>query len=194
VTIKEALGDSRAAQMVKRRKFSEGLLDDDHIIRELELCSGQTILDGGCGNGYMTKKFARQVGSRGIVYATDIEQITITNLQKEVKGASIVPLVADITQTTLFAPSFFDLIYLSTVVHIFSDRQLAGCIKEMRRILKPGGILAVVTFKKIDTCFGPPIEAKDSPEELRRKIVLRPKKYVEAGEYFYMQLFEKGDQ
>lgn len=176
--------------MTKKRKFSEGLLNDDNILDELQVYHGQTILDAGCGTGYMSEKFAERVGKNGIVYATDIEETSIINLQKEINKNNIIHMVADITQTTQFANSFFDLIYLSTVFHIFSVNQIVNFTKEIKRILKPRGTLAIVTFKKVNTCFGPPIERKDSPEELRRKIDLFPKKCVEAGEYFYMQIFE----
>jgi ubiquinone/menaquinone biosynthesis C-methylase UbiE len=44
--------------MTKKRKFSEGLLDTRKIIDTLEIGLGQIILDAGCGNGYMAKKFS----------------------------------------------------------------------------------------------------------------------------------------
>lgn len=165
-------------------------MSDDDILDELHVSQGQIILDAGCGNGYMSEKFAKRVGKNGIVYAVDIEEISITHLQKEITEQNIIPMVADITKTTPFSDSFFDLIYLSTVLHIFSVNQIATFTKEIKRILKPGGTLAIVTFKKVHTCFGPPFERKDSPEELKRKVDLLPKKCAEAGEYFYMQLFE----
>lgn len=175
--------------MTKKRKFSEGLLNDDIILDELPVYHGQTILDAGCGNGYMSEKFADHVGEKGIVYAVDKEELSIKNLKKENDKNNLIFMVADITTTTQFADCFFDLVYLSTVLHIFSADQVERFIKETKRILKPGGTLAIVTFKKVDTPFGPPVESKESPEELRRTIDLIPKKCVEAGTYFYMQLF-----
>jgi ubiquinone/menaquinone biosynthesis C-methylase UbiE len=46
-------------------KFSEGLLNDEMILANLNICAGQTILDAGCGNGYMAKKFSELVGNTG---------------------------------------------------------------------------------------------------------------------------------
>ena len=40
-----------------RRKFSEGLLNGELILKTLNIQAGQTILDAGCGNGYMSKAF-----------------------------------------------------------------------------------------------------------------------------------------
>ena len=45
--------------MQKTRKFSEGLLDDERILACLDIGAGQTILDAGCGSGYMALKFSQ---------------------------------------------------------------------------------------------------------------------------------------
>ena len=45
--------------MKKTRKFSEGLLDDEGILACLDIGAGQTILDAGCGSGYMALKFSQ---------------------------------------------------------------------------------------------------------------------------------------
>ncbi len=50
-------------------KFSEGLLNNETILAKLNICVGQTILDAGCGNGYMAKKFSELVGKTGKIYA-----------------------------------------------------------------------------------------------------------------------------
>ena len=63
-------------------KFSEGLFNDEIIIENLNICIGQTILDAGCGNGYMAKKFSKLVGNTGIIYALDLDKGSIENLKK----------------------------------------------------------------------------------------------------------------
>ena len=82
-----------------------------------------------------------------------------------------------------------DLVYLSTVFHIFSYIQIVGFEIEIKRILKPGAQLAIVNIHKKETPFGPPLEIRSSPEELRQKISLTPNGFIEVGDYFYMQLF-----
>jgi len=64
-------------------KFSEGLLNDDIILENLNIRPGQTILDAGCGNGYMVKKFSKLVGSEGKIYALDPDKGLINNLKKK---------------------------------------------------------------------------------------------------------------
>ena len=43
--------------MKKTRKCSEGVLDDERILACLDIGAGQTIVDAGCGSGYMALKF-----------------------------------------------------------------------------------------------------------------------------------------
>jgi len=173
------------------RKFSEGLLDGEIILKNLKINLGQTILDAGCGNGYMAKKFSVLVGNNGKIYALDPDKESINKLRKEVEKTNIEALVGDITKTTEIEKGSIDLVYLSTVFHIFSDTQIVGFEKEVKRILKPRAKLAIINIKKENTPFGPPVEMRSSPEELRQKLSFTPRELIEVSEHFYMQLFTK---
>jgi ubiquinone/menaquinone biosynthesis C-methylase UbiE len=172
------------------RKSSESLLDKGSILSALAIESGQAIIDAGCGNGYMAKEFSRLVGDRGIVYALDPDETAIAILREETKGTNIVALVGDITTTRHFPASAIDLIYLSTVFHLFSPEQIKGFEAEVKRLLAPRGKLAIVEIVKRATSFGPPLSMRVSPEDLKHALRLAPLGTVEGGEYFYMQLFE----
>jgi ubiquinone/menaquinone biosynthesis C-methylase UbiE len=173
-----------------RRESSESLLDKGAILSALAIESGQAILDAGCGNGYMAKEFSRLVGDSGKVYALDPDKTCITVLRKETKGMNIVALVGEITTTINLPSSAIDLIYLSTVFHIFSPEQIKGFEAEVKRLLAPRGKLAIVEIVKRATPFGPPLNMRLSPEDLKQALRLAPLGAVEVGEYFYMQLFE----
>ena len=82
------------------------------------------------------------------------------------------------------------MIYLSTVLHGFSKGEIDGLQKEVKRLLKPNAISAIVEIKKEKTPFGHPLDIRYSPDELKEAINLNPKSLVEVGEYFYMQTFE----
>ncbi|MFZ0484083.1 MAG: class I SAM-dependent methyltransferase [Desulfobacterales bacterium] len=177
--------------MKKKRKFSEGLLDEEIIFKNLNIKPGQIILDAGCGNGYMAKKFSKLSGRTGKTYAIDPDESLISTLSKEIEETNIEAFVGDITKRTIITDSSVDLVYLSTVFHIFSDIEVLGFQKEINRILKPKAKLAIVNINKEITSFGPPKEMKSSPEELREKLSFNPVKLITLGDYFYMQLFEK---
>jgi ubiquinone/menaquinone biosynthesis C-methylase UbiE len=177
-----------------RGKSSEGFLNKDLILKELHILPGQIILDAGCGNGYMSKEFSRLLNHTGKVFALDPDGEAIEKLKKETQGTNIEPIETDITTTTPLAKSSIDLIYLSTVLHGFSKDQIESFNKEVKRLLKPHGRLAVIEIQKHNTPFGPPLHIRFSPEELKQAINLTPKSLVEVGQYFYMQVFENNRQ
>ena len=183
-----------------RGKSSESFLDKNKILANLPIVPivmnsstqpRQAILDAGCGNGYMSKEFCKLTGELGKVYALDPDAVSIDALKAETLHKNIEAFVGDITKQTELEASCLDLIYISTVIHGFSRTQMTGFVNEVKRLLKPNGILAIVEIKKEDTPFGPPLDMRFSPEELKAIIDLKPTQCVEVGEFFYMQLFEK---
>ena len=174
----------------RRGKSSECFLDKAQILASLSIMPGQTILDAGCGNGYMAKEFAKLTGMTGKVYALDPDAISIDILKSETAGTIIEPFVGDITEETRLVTASIDLIYLSTVIHGFSETQMKGFLNEVRRLLKPDGRLAIVEIKKEVTPFGPPLDIRLSPEELKQRISLTPASSINVGQYFYMQIFD----
>jgi ubiquinone/menaquinone biosynthesis C-methylase UbiE len=173
-----------------RGKTSESFINKDIILQELTILPGETILDAGCGNGYMSKEFSRVLNNTGKVYALDPDGEAIEKLKEETKGTNIEAIEADITKETPIEESSIDLIYLSTVIHGFQKDQIANFQKEVKRLLKPNGRLAIVEIQKQKTPFGPPLGFRFSPEELKQTINLTPKSLVLVGQYFYMQIFE----
>jgi ubiquinone/menaquinone biosynthesis C-methylase UbiE len=170
-------------------KSSESILDKNIILKSLKIQAGQVILDAGCGNGYMAKEFARLVGPAGKVYAADIYESSIKQLQAETSGSNIIVRLADITTDTGIERLSVDMVYLSTVLHGFSVFQVEGFLREVKRVLKLGGVLAIVEIDKKDTPFGPPMNIRYSPEELVKTIALKPECLTRVGDYFYMQTF-----
>jgi len=171
-------------------KSSERFLDKELILKELAISPGQVILDAGCGNGYMSKEFSHRLNHTGKVYALDPDHKSIDTLSAETQGTNIAPFLGDITKTTPLAAASLDLIYVATVLHGFDQDQMSGFAAEIKRLLKPKGILAIIEIKKEPTPFGPPLEMRFSPQELAQLIPLIPRKTVDVGEYFYMQIFE----
>lgn len=176
---------------VRRKKFTEGLLDSGPILQALEIRPGQVVVDAGCGTGYMAKLFAGKVSDSGKVYAFDHDAHFLELLADETKASNIEPLRQDITKPSLLKKASVDLVYISALIYMFSREQVEAFVREVKRVLKPGGRLAIVEMEKKETPFGPPLNLRYSPEDLQKAISLPPVATVALSEYFYMQIFRK---
>jgi ubiquinone/menaquinone biosynthesis C-methylase UbiE len=116
------------------------------IIEGSGIKTGQRVLEIGCGSGGFTTFVARAVGPTGQVEALDIQPAMLSQLEKKLA----LPENTDIQNITLHQASAYelpfenevlDLVYLITVLPEIPDQSRA--LEEIRRVLKPGGILAV---------------------------------------------------
>lgn len=172
-------------------RTSESLVDKKELLKALNITEGQTVLDAGSGDGYMSREFAKLVKSNGRVYAMDTDETAIENLRRTLDTDIIQPVTGDISARTALEESSIDLIYISNVLHGFSESQMDGLAGETQRLLKPGGILAILEFKKEEMPVGPPVNIRLSPEELKENFSFTPKNTVDIGNYLYLQLFQK---
>jgi ubiquinone/menaquinone biosynthesis C-methylase UbiE len=79
------------------------------------------------------------------------------------------------------------------VVHDLAERGVApAALAEAARVLRPGGWLAVVEFKKIPTEHGPPVAVRLSPGELASLVApagFAEPTVVDLGSHAYLALF-----
>lgn len=172
-----------------RRRFSDGMLDNELVLKELGIVPGWTVADAGCGNGYMSMLFAEEVGPSGKVYALDLNTDVFTVTFPEPLPTNISVVECDMTERIPLADGCVDLMFVSTVIHSIPRDRVAGLAGEFGRVIRPGGTLAVVEMAKRETKFGPPVWQRYSPEELQAAFPFRPVKTVDVAEHFYMQLF-----
>ena len=178
---------------VHRRRFSDGMLDNGLILRELDIKPGRTVVDAGCGNGYMTMLFSDRVGPEGTVYGLDLNIDVFTSTFPGPLPANVSVMACDMTERIPLADGCADLVYISTVLHSIPRNRAPGLVREFGRVIRAGGTLAVVEMAKRETPFGPPVRQRYSPEELQEVFPFRPMKTVDVAEHFYMQLFQVVD-
>ena len=174
-----------------RRRFTDGMLDNERILRELGLGPGQVAVDAGCGNGYMAMLFSKAVGDRGRVVALDLHIDVFRTTFPGTIPANVEPVECDMTAHMPLADGSVDLVYTATVVHSLKREGVQGLSREICRVLRPGGTLAVVEFARHETAFGPPLWQRYGPEDLQRVFPLAPVGTVPVAEHFYLQLFRR---
>lgn len=96
-----------------------------------------TALDVGCGDGYWSEKI------KGLNYlVTAIDKVReYPNKDSNQRYAQMIPI--NLNETLPFSDDSFDLVWCSEVIGFLKNLEQA--IKEMRRVLKPGGTYIITT-------------------------------------------------
>lgn len=177
-------------------RSSFNLLQEDLFFETLRIEPGTTVLDLACGLGNYSIAAASYVGQKGIIHAFDLweEGIEILETRASIAGfTNIRAEVADVSQGIPVEDHSVDLCLLATFIHILIDEnKVEDTLKEIKRVVKPHGSIAIVEFKKIEGPPGPPLSMRHSPHEL--ETILAPhnlymKKSIEIGPYNYLAIF-----
>jgi ubiquinone/menaquinone biosynthesis C-methylase UbiE len=114
---------------------------------------GERALDVACGTGALTRLAAEAVGQNGFVAGVDISP-DMLNLARKLSDGKF-PWIdwreCD-AQNLPFADAVFDIVFCELGLMFMPDKVAA--LKEMQRVLKPGGRLAVMVWGAIDKCPG----------------------------------------
>ncbi len=119
------------------------------LIRRSGIQPGMRVLEIGCGSGAYTLEIARAVGATGKVVALDIQPGMLEQLKNKLTRSentdirNVEPLLASAYQLP-FQNGSFDAAFMITVLQEIPDKWRA--LAEVRRILRPGGIVAVTEW------------------------------------------------
>ena len=145
---------------------SETFIDAREIIKSLGLKGNEVFMDAGCGDGHVAMIAHDLLDEDAIIYAVDIYDASIEDMQKEVdeKGIkNIIPICADATEHIDVEDDFVDVILLINVWHHFNvARKMDEATLELKRILKPGGRIAVMEYKKEEARHRPRYQIRES--------------------------------
>ena len=107
------------------------------------LKSGMHVADFGCGVGAMTRNLAALVGPNGKAVGIDMHEPQLAEAANVCAGYGLSNVSfwkADACDTRLW-DNMFDLVYCRFLLIHLPDP--AACLREMKRVLKPGGIILV---------------------------------------------------
>jgi ubiquinone/menaquinone biosynthesis C-methylase UbiE len=154
-------------------RSSFDLIDPSRFFPNIKIHPGAQILDAGCGAGRYSIELSKLLDEKGLIHAVDDWDEGIESLKNAIreKGISnINPIKADITKHIPLENGSIDLSLMATVLHDLSPEGQDSALKEIARVLKPDGVLALIEFKKIDKGPGPPISIRISEQEAEEKI------------------------
>jgi ubiquinone/menaquinone biosynthesis C-methylase UbiE len=115
-------------------------------IERLDLPVGATVLDVGCGTGASALPAAEKVGSRGRVLGVDLAErlLEIARQKAQRQGLANIEFERADMERLDYPDDRFDAIV--SVFSIFFVSDMARQVRDLWRMLRPGGCLAITTW------------------------------------------------
>ncbi len=122
----------------------------DLLLPMLGLKPGMVVADVGAGSGYFARRLAAAVGSRGRVFAVDVQPEMVRMLEALAKRpglGNIQPVLSSATDVKL-TPASIDLALMVDVYHELEHPY--EVLASMVRAVKPGGLVVFVEYRAED--------------------------------------------
>ena len=118
---------------------------------------GERVLDVACGTGLVALDAARAVGPEGCVLGTDIsdQMVEAARRRAEGEGLSNVTFKRMDAENLALPDAGFDVAFCALGLMYFPDPLRA--VREMRRVLRPGGRLALAVWGERSRCGWSPV-------------------------------------
>jgi len=164
------------------------LFDPEKVLKTFGLKPGMVVLDVGTGAGFYLPYISKLVQDQGKVYAIDISQEAVDYAKNKVKelGLKNVEVLKSEENYIPLPDNTVDFVYMAFVFHELEDP--VRFLKELERVSKPMGYLALIDWKKEERDKGPPPEEVYSEWEvgmILEEAGLRVGRVVEIGKYAY---------
>ena len=164
------------------------LFDPYKVLKEFGLRKGMKVLDVGTGAGFYLPYLSEFVGPDGFVYAIDIQPQAVEYASQKVEklGLKNVSVLESKENSIPVSDNSVDFVFMAFVFHELENP--LEFLKELKRVAKPLGYLAIIDWKKEDRDKGPPPEEVYSEWELGLILEdggVRVGRMVEVGKYCF---------
>jgi Methylase involved in ubiquinone/menaquinone biosynthesis len=164
------------------------LFDPEAVLKSFGLKPGMTVLDVGTGAGFYLPYLSKMVSDSGKVYAIDISPEAVEYAKSKVNqlGLQNVEVLLSQENQIPLPDNTVDFTYMAFVFHELEDP--VKFLKELKRVSKPIGYLALIDWKKEERDKGPPPDEVYSEWEvgiILEEAGLRVGRVVEVGPYAY---------
>jgi len=109
---------------------------------------GERVLDVAGGSADLSRQFAKRVGGSGQVWLTDINNAMLrVGRDRMLDDGLATPVVQCDAEQLPFPSNYFDCVSIAFGLRNVTHKEAA--LREMQRVLKPGGRLLVLEFSKV---------------------------------------------
>jgi ubiquinone/menaquinone biosynthesis C-methylase UbiE len=117
------------------------------MLAPARLMSGESVLDVGCGTGTLALLAKRQVGRDALVAGIDASAEMVARAARKAGKARLPARFEQASADRLpFANDQFDAVLCTATMHHLPRGMRVDAVREMRRVLKPGGRVLLVDF------------------------------------------------
>jgi ubiquinone/menaquinone biosynthesis C-methylase UbiE len=164
----------------------ETFLNPQEVLKQVDLNSSMTVADFGCGSGGWALPLAA-ILSQGRVYALDIIKGPLSVLDRTAKMQGLLnvqTMLGNVEKGTKIPAGSCDLVLTTNL--LFECENKKAVLEEAKRVLKQGGKIIFVDWKKSDK-FGPRGRCvlPEDVKKLAQDLGLAVEKEFDAGIYHY---------
>lgn len=178
------------------REGSADFLDAGRVVDQLDIRENMSLADFGCGSGFFTVALAKRAGAQGKVYAVDVQEAPLESVRSKTQAEGLTNVQT--LRGNLEAPrgsglpdGSIDLVLIKNV--LFQSQKKEDILREAKRVLKDGGQLAVLDWKK-GAGGGPPDNLRTEEGVIREMIQglgFKHELAINAGSYHFGMIFRK---
>ena len=143
--------------------------DPGAILPVLGLNEGMAAADVGCGTGFFALPAAALVGPAGRVYAIDMQEPMLWTLLERLREAGLENVLPVLSLEDVI-PLPADHVDFALLVNALHEVKGDGALREVHRILRPGGTFGVVDWKKEPMERGPPVAHRIAQTEAEARL------------------------
>lgn len=175
-----------------QKETQAGFVNPNQVLNKIELKSSMIAADFGCGSGGWVIPLSRKL-KHGKIYGIDVLKEPLSALKAKLKmekeNFPVETIKANVEEKTPLAMNRCDLILMTNL--LFQIEDMEAVFKEADRVLRPGGKILVVDWKK-EAPQGPKERVdKEKVKKIAKGTGLSLKKEFKPGKYHFALVFVK---
>lgn len=142
---------SHSSAEIYERFFVPALFGEwpERLLEAIDVRSGQRVLDVGCGTGILARHASRRVGPNGNAVGVDPNEGMLAVARRI---APNMEWQKGLAESLPFEDAAFDAVMSQFALMFFAEPSAA--LREMVRVLRPGGRLAIAVWARLDDTPG----------------------------------------